>query len=75
MSNTSELHSTSNVPNSPGDVRRSLTPTVPNASELPVYRDDRLDRPMSPNLNDYYEDRRPVSNLTAVPDFDAPVRR
>jgi len=75
MSNTSELHSTSNVPNSPGDVRGSLTPTVPNASELPVYRDDRLDRPMSPNLNDYYEDRRPVSNLTAVPDFDAPVMR
>ncbi|KAH7417932.1 aspartic peptidase domain-containing protein [Cadophora sp. MPI-SDFR-AT-0126] len=74
MSNASELHSASNVPNSPGNARDSFTPTVPNASELPVYRDDRLDRPMSPNLNDYHEDRRPVSNLTAVPDFNAPVR-
>ncbi|KAH9203708.1 aspartic peptidase domain-containing protein [Leptodontidium sp. 2 PMI_412] len=68
----SELASSSNKHNQMTD--SYYTSTVPNASELPVYSDDRLDRPMSPNLNDYYGSQRPVSNLTAVPDFDGPVR-
>ncbi|KAK0112783.1 hypothetical protein ONS95_014516 [Cadophora gregata] len=72
--NASELHSASQAPHSPEDVQGNVTPSAPNAGELPMYHDDRLDRPMSPNLNDYHDDRRPVSNLTAVPENDAPGR-
>ncbi|KAH9218088.1 aspartic peptidase domain-containing protein [Leptodontidium sp. 2 PMI_412] len=74
-SNASELHSTSNIAESPGDMRASFTPTMPETSELPVYSDDRHNRPMSSNINDYYGGQRPVVNLMTGPQYELPARQ